>query len=171
MVYYYDWAVMGMIHAVFGMTWFGTVLTAQMLMGPILRKATKLVELAPLGMLGPKISPVSAGAAVMTVITGFLFALMKFGVDPSGWPANPEARAVLVALTVAVVSLAIGFLILKPMAEDMGKNRPATPPPPEAEIPPPVKAKLTKMERWLNVQALLMLTMVAMMIIAIEGGL
>lgn len=170
MVYYYDWALVGMIHAIFGMTWFSVVFAAQLLMGPVLRKATKLVELAPLGAVGPKIAPVGTMAGTLTVITGFLFALMKFGVDPSGWPANPEARAVLVALVVALTSLAIGFLILKPMADEMGKNRPPTPPPPEAEIPPPVKAKLSKMERWLNVQALLMLTMVVMMVLAIEGG-
>jgi len=161
---------MGMIHAVFGMTWFAMVAAGQVLMGPILRKSTKLVELAPLGAIGPKIAPVGLAAGALTIITGFLFMLMKFGVDPGGWPANPEARVVLVALVVAIISLSIGLLILKPLAEEMGRNRPATPPPPEAEIPPPVKEKLSKMERWLNVQAILMLTMVAMMILAIEGG-
>ena len=60
--------------------------------------------------------------------------------------------------------------MLRPAALGLAKNRPATPPPPEAEIPTPVKGQLKKLAMLIHVQSLFMALMLAFMVIAIEGG-
>jgi hypothetical protein len=141
-----------------------------MIFVPMLTKSTKLVELAPMGRFAPQVSAAGAGLGFLTLITGVAFLMVKYGTDPGVWFAMGRTQAVLAALFTALASLAFGMLVLRPAALGLAKDRPATPPPPDAEIPEPLKPRLKRVAMYMHVQTLFVVLMLAFMVIAIEGG-
>jgi hypothetical protein len=170
LVYDAEVAAAAMVHAFFGVGWFGVHVVTELIFVPLLTKSTKLQELAPMGRFAPRVSAAGMGLGLMTVVTGLAFLSVKFGTDVNTWVSVGETQAVLAALGVAIVSLVFGVGVLRPAALGLAKDRPATPPPADAEIPEALKPRLRRVAMYMHVQTLFVVLMLAFMVIAIEGG-
>lgn len=170
MVYDVTVAAVGMVHAFIGVSWFSMSMVAEVVLSPILKKSTKMGELAPLGVLAPKVSMIATVLGLLTILSGFTFLLVKFPLDQFDWLGYGETRAVIAALCTAAAAMAWGLLVTKPAAMGLMKNRPPTPPPPDTPIPEPVKAGMAKVAKISRVQTTIVVLTFVFMVLAIEGG-
>ncbi len=167
MIYYPEWALAGLVHAFFGITWMGMHMASEILLVPDFHKAEKLADM-PLMRKVPLISKVQGILGILTLLTGLIFLFVKFGTDIGSFPDKPEARTVLIALGVVVGLLVFGFGILKKRGEALGKR--ASTMKPMDPLPDDFKAELMTIGTFLHIQAGGVLVVFVLMILAIHGG-
>lgn len=170
MVYDVEWAAAGMIHAFFGVSWFGMSMVSEMVLAPTLTKSTKIAELAPIGRFAPRVSIAGTVLGTLTLLSGFTYLVLKFGTDVNSWFSNGITQAILGALFTTLAALVYGLAVMRPAAMALAKNRPATPPPPDADIPEPMKPKLQKVAMLSHIMTLFPVIALVFMVIALEGG-
>jgi len=166
-LYHPEWALMGIIHGLVGVFWVGIHFNNEAFLLPSMAKAQKLADMPMLRMM-PKISMVGAILGFSTLITGVIFFLIRFPLDPGGWLADPEARTVLVGLVMVLASLVIGMGILRPGAEAFGKKAGAMSP--MDPLPDDMKAGLARIGMFLHISTALVVGALITMILAINGG-
>jgi hypothetical protein len=159
-----------MVHALFGVMWFGIHVLVEMIFVPVLTKSTKLVELAPVARFAPSVSSAGNALGILTTVTGVVFLYIKFPPDQVDWLGFGETQAIIAALVTAFVSLVFANAVLRPAALALTKDAPATPPPPDAEIPPPLLPRLKRVAMYMRIQTSFVVLMLVFMVIAIEGG-
>ncbi len=162
-----EFAVVGMIHGLIGVFWVGIHFNNEAFLLPSMAKAEKLADM-PMMRLMPKISIAGMLLGLLTLITGVIFLLIRFPIDPGGWLNDPEARMVIIGLGLVLTTLAIGMGVLRPGAMALGKK--AAELKPMDPLPEDFRQGLARISMFLHISSGLVVGTLVLMILAINGG-
>lgn len=162
-----EWAIIGIIHGMIGVFWVGIHFVNEAFLLPSFGKAEKLADMPMLRVL-PKISIVATILGFLTLISGVIFLLVRFPIDPNGWLADAESRMVIIGLIMVVTSLGIGMAILRPAAKAFGMK--AATLGPMAPLPEEMKKELARVGMFVHISSGLVIGTLVAMLLAINGG-
>lgn len=160
-------AIVGIIHGLIGVFWVGVHFGNEAFLLPSMAKAQKLADM-PMLRVVPRISMVGTILGFLTLITGFIFLLIRWPIDPGAWVSDPESRMVIIGLGLVLTSLVIGMAVLRPSAKAFGKKAASLNP--MEPLPEEMKAGLARLAMFLHISSGLVVGALITMLLAINGG-